>query len=320
MNPSFEISPIILAQIAEIMRLLGRYEVQPNLVVKPHLRKENRIRTIRDSLAIEGNSLTIDQVTAILDGKRVAGTAREILEVQNAAGVYETLASLSPYNIKHFLKAHRLMMKGLIGSAGRFRKGSVGVLNGTKVAHLAPPASRVSSLIEDLFSFVQKDESTHPIIKSSVFHYEVEFIHPFDDGNGRMGRLWQHALLIDFHPVFAILPVESMVKKNQQEYYQALAASDHSGQSTAFLEFGLRTILETLKEQLPALAPKRLTSTERLQIAQEQLKSNWFTRKDYLKLFSDISTATASRDLKSGVDSNQLEKKGDRALTRYRFR
>lgn len=211
------------------------------------MRKENRIKTIHSSLAIENNSLSLEQITAIINGKRVLGNPNEIKEVKNSIQAYDLLLSLNPYNEKDLLKAHKLMMQDLVDRNGKYRTDGVGIFDGEKVVHLAPPANRVPELMFDLFEWL-KTSDVHPLIKSCVFHYEFEFIHPFQDGNGRMGRLWQTVILKDWKEVFAWLPVETLIKENQKEYYNALGVSDSAADSTKFIEFMLTLILNTIEE------------------------------------------------------------------------
>lgn len=304
--------------MAQIERLIGRIEGLEQLKPQPHLRKSNRVRTIQGSLAIEGNTLDLDQVTALLEGKRIIGRKEEIQEALNAIKVYESMADFDPFSPKSLLKSHRLMMDGLIPDAGKWRTRNVGILKGSKVSHIAPKADRVPHLMDDLFLFL-KDEELNPLIRSCVFHYELEFIHPFQDGNGRIGRFWHTLLLYNYHPAFEFIPIESLIRDHQQEYYAALESSDRAGDSTAFVDFSLGIILESLEDFISAFAPKPLTATERISRAKEQFARQQFSRKHYLELFKTISTATASRDLKQAVDSNSLTKTGEKALTFYRF-
>lgn len=213
------------------------------------LRKKNRIKTIQSSLAIENNSLTVEQITAIIEGKRVFGNPREIKEVTNALEAYELLLQLNPYKEEDILKAHQLMMQELVGQSGQYRKSGVGVFNGKDVVHLAPPADRVPFLMEDLFCWL-KNSDIHLLIKSSVFHYEFEFIHPFEDGNGRMGRLWQTVILKEWKEIFAWLPVETLIKENQAKYYDVLRISDKNGDSTKFIEFMLEMLLRAIEKHI----------------------------------------------------------------------
>ena len=209
--PPFTITDEITSLIADIAELVGHLTATADHLPAPHLRKENRIKTIQSSLAIENNSLTVDQVTAIVEGKRVLGPPNEIQEVRNALDAYELLMELNPYKEKDLLKAHKLMMTDLVNENGRYRQGGVGVFDGQKCIHMAPPAQRVPVLMADLLGWV-KQTKVHPLVSSCVFHYEFEFIHPFADGNGRMGRMWQTILLMQWKPIFAWIPVETIVK------------------------------------------------------------------------------------------------------------
>ncbi len=246
-QPPFEITPKIIELISNISEKVGEINSLQNSPYQIKLRKENRIKTIHSSLAIENNSLSLEQITAIIDGKRVLGNPNEITEVKNSIQAYDLLLSLKPYQEKDLLKAHKLMMQGLVDKSGEYRTDDVGVFNGKEVVHLAPPASRVPLLMLDLFKWL-KNSDIHPLIKSCVFHYEFEFIHPFQDGNGRMGRLWQTVILKEWKEVFAWLPVETLVKENQKEYYNALGKSDAAGDSIRFIEFMLTLIFTTIEE------------------------------------------------------------------------
>ena len=240
-TPPFTITDEIMTLVADIAERMGHLTASVDQLPAPHLRKENRIKTIQSSLAIENNSLSINQVTAILEGKRVLGAPNEIKEVKNAIDAYELLLELNPYKPADLLKAHKLMMADLVRESGRFRSGGVGVFDGKKCIHLAPPADRVPALMADLFEWVKKTK-VHPLVSSCVFHYEFEFIHPFADGNGRMGRMWQTLLLMQWNPIFAWIPVETIVKEHQQEYYAAMAQSDSTADSTPFISFMLRCL------------------------------------------------------------------------------
>ena len=246
-TPPYTITDEISALVAEIADQVGQLTSAAKDIPVPHLRKENRIKTIQSSLAIENNSLTVDQVTAIVEGKRVLGPPNEIQEVKNAIDAYELLLELNPFKEKDLLRAHKLMMTDLVKENGRYRQGDVGVFDGQKCIHMAPPAQRVPLLMADLFGWV-KQSKAHPLISSCVFHYEFEFIHPFADGNGRMGRMWQTLLLMQWKPIFAWIPVETIVKEHQQEYYAAIAKSDSEANSTAFITFMLRCLKEALGE------------------------------------------------------------------------
>lgn len=245
-EPPFHMTDRIIELLAAVSEEIGRIRVLSRGSLSPKLRRGNRIRSIHSSLAIEHNSLSLAQVTAILDGKRVLGAPNEIREVKNAYDAYEMMLTLDPYSVCDLLLAHREMMKGLIAENGRFRAGGVGVFDGKRLLHVAPPASLVPGEIENLFEWY-KASRMHPLIKSAVFHYEFEFIHPFADGNGRMGRMWHSMLLGRWNDLFYWLPVEELIRSRQQEYYAALAASDAAADSSLFAELMLEILWETLR-------------------------------------------------------------------------
>lgn len=314
MKPPYDISPKILKLITAISEKIG--EVNANYLTKqsPQLRKQNRIKTIHSSLQIEGNTLTEEQITALIENKRVIGPEKEVLEVLNAIRVYEKLEDYKLDSDKSFLKAHQELMKGLIESAGKYRKQGVGIMKGSKVEHIAPPYENVPYLMKDLFEYV-KDSEELTLIKSCVFHYEMEFIHPFLDGNGRMGRLWQTLILMSEYPVFEFLPFETLISQTQNEYYQALAMSDKSGKSTFFIEYMLEVIDKSLGNLLN-YNNRVLKDIDRLDYFLK-LGIKEFTRKDYMNTFKDLSSATASRDLKKGVELQLFESTGTQNKTKY---
>lgn len=246
-KPPFHMTDKMTSLIAEISEQVGRITVLQEGTISPHLRRENRIRTIHSSLAIEHNSLSLEQVTAILDGKRVLGNPNEIKEVQNAYEAYELMLRLNPASVDDLLKAHKLMMNGLVSENGRFRSGGVGVFDGEVLIHMAPPAEFVPEHIQNLFAWYQKSE-LHPLIKSAIFHYEFEFIHPFADGNGRMGRMWHSLLLGKWKEMFLWLPIEELIQSRQKEYYDALGAADKQAGSAGFVELILEIIRDSLTE------------------------------------------------------------------------
>lgn len=245
--PPFQLTPVVLDLVAQIGEEMGRLGARSDSPVAPALRRGNRLRSIQASLAIENNTLTLEQVTAVIAGKRVLGPPQEIQEVRNAFAAYEALPSWKPWVQKDLMAAHKLIMTGLVKGAGQYRTGGVGIAQGTTVVHLAPPAARVPGLMRDLLDWLQKAD-VHPLVASCVFHYELEFIHPFADGNGRMGRLWQTLILSQWKPVLAYLPVETVIRDRQAEYYGALAAADKEGHSTVFIEFLLNALLQALRE------------------------------------------------------------------------
>jgi Fic family protein len=245
-QPPFEITTKLLNHIGAIAELVGRLDAR-GWQVSPQLRKQNQIRTIQGTLAIEGNTLSLDQVTAILEGRRVLGTQREIAEVTGAIQAYEALPGLKPDSVKDLLRVHRLLMAEVLVGAGKFRTGAVGIHQGDRVIHVAPPAKGVPELMGDLLDWVKRGQE-HALVKSCVFHYKLEFIHPFMDGNGRMGRLWQTLILGKWNPLFYLLPIESLVKDQQDRYYQVLQAADAAASSTVFVEMLLEVIEAALRE------------------------------------------------------------------------
>ncbi|MFZ4596774.1 MAG: Fic family protein [Verrucomicrobiaceae bacterium] len=245
--PPFTLTSRVLHLAMEISQEIGRLSAQGETAHALALRRANRLKSIHASLAIENNTLSLEQVTAVIAGKRVLAPPQEIQEVRNAYAAYEAMEGWKPWSEKHLLTAHRLLMKDLVDSAGRYRTGGVGIAQGTRIVHLAPSAERVPGLMKDLLRWL-KDTDAHPLISSCVFHYELEFIHPFADGNGRMGRLWQTLILSQWSSPLANLPVETVIRARQAEYYQALAASDKQGNSTIFIEFLLAILLQVLRD------------------------------------------------------------------------
>jgi Fic family protein len=253
-QPPFSITPAIVTLVGKISEAVGRLTILNEQSKSLRLRRINRIRTIRGSLAIEGNQLTEAQITAILGGKRVVAPPREVQEVRNALAAYDRFDAWDPGAEKDLLEAHRILMSGLIDEAGNYRHGGVGVMEGSHVIHMAPPADRVPSLMGDLFRWLVASDA-HPLITSSVFHYEFEFIHPFADGNGRMGRLWQSLILARWNALFADLPVENLVFEHQTEYYQALQESTRQTDCAPFIAFILSMILDAVGISAPQVAP-----------------------------------------------------------------
>ena len=262
--PPFTVSAEAINLIAEISGQIERYAIRLEQEDGLRLRKANRIKTIHSSLAIEGNTLTEDEVRDIIDGKNVVAPIRQIQEVKNAIATYELYPKLNPFSVKDLLKAHGVMMQALVDEAGKFRRSGVGVFSEQGLVHMAPPADRVPMLMDDLFDWL-KQSRDHLLIRSCVFHYEFEFIHPFIDGNGRTGRLWQSLILGKLHPLFEHLPVENMVYANQQAYYDAITSSSNAGQSGPFIDFMLNEIYKTLKaHQGEALPHDSAAPVERL--------------------------------------------------------
>lgn len=317
-QPPHSLTPAMLRLVSTISEAVGRLSVleeEKNL----RLRRANRIRTIQGSLAIEGNTLSEEQITAILEGKRVIAPPKEILEVRNAIKAYEQFETWKATIEKDLLKAHAVLMTGLVDDAGSYRKGNVGVTNGDQVVHMAPPANRVKHLMGDLFGWLA---NTHEplLIASSVFHYEFEFIHPFSDGNGRMGRLWQTLILNQWNPLFANLPVESMVHEHQSEYYQAINLSTKKTDSAPFIEFMLQMILNTIESSTPQVDPqvtpqvKKLLSALKDEMSRDDLQTALGLHER--KSFSERYLKPA---LNAGLIEMTIPEKPNSRLQKYRL-
>ncbi len=272
-NPPFTITNRILSHVSSISEKIGRITATANLEAKPHLRKNNRIKSIHSSLKIEANSLTLGQVRDVINGKAVLGKQKEIQEVKNAYAAYERLSEIDPYNIQYLKQFHGIMTKYLVEESGKFRLGEEGVFNGDQCIFMAPLARFVPQLMNELFDWMKEArENVHPLVLSSVFHYEFVFIHPFSDGNGRMARLWHTAILSKWQPIFEYIPIESQIEKFQDEYYDAIAKCHVAGESTIFIEFMLSQIDKILddisaqinekNEYLPETVQKLLTAME----------------------------------------------------------
>ncbi|MDC9590297.1 Fic family protein [Xenorhabdus sp. XENO-10] len=304
-QPPYRITPSILNRVIEIGELLGRWSVQSE-TISPLLRKENRIRTIQASLAIEHNSLSIEQVTAIMDGKRVLAPAKDIQEVRNAILAYEKLPDWRSHRLSDLLAAHRLLMMGLIDQPGQLRCSDVGIYRENQLVHMAPPASQISRLVSDLLTWL-KQTDIHPLIASSIFHYEFEFIHPFADGNGRMGRLWQTLILSEWRSELAWLPVETIMHYQQQAYYQVLRECDHASDCTSFIDFMLEKLVRALKESIHTEKPN--TTSMLVEMSVENSQPLNATSQKILSIIADQPSITISQladDL--GVNPRTIER------------
>lgn len=262
-QPPFEITNTMLSVVSSISEKIGRITATANLESKPHLRRNNRIQSIHSSLKIEANSLTLGQVRDVINGRLVLGEQKEIQEVKNAYAAYEQLMNIDLYSIDNLKRLHGIMTRYLVNESGDFRKGEEGVFNGDRCIFIAPPAQFVSELMDNLFSWMRASQSTlHPLILSSVFHYEFVFIHPFTDGNGRMARLWHTAILAQWKPIFEYIPIESQIEKFQADYYAAIAQCHSAGKSTIFIEFMLNQIDHILDELSASVTADSLETTE----------------------------------------------------------
>lgn len=316
-----DITPKIVSLVAEISKLLGRCGEMGAPPPEPKLRRTALAKSLHATAAIEGNTLSVDQVGAILDGRPVPSNhPREILEVQNSAAAYDRAIKFKPWSVKDFLSAHKIIMAQLVVDAGKFRSGQVGVWQDGKVRHMAPPAKRVPKLMDDLFENLAKAKDLPLLVRAAIVHYEIEFIHPFSDGNGRMGRLWQHVVLLQESPAFHYCPFESVIYARQSAYYKALRTADRQGNASPFVEFALDALKVALEEAIGSLRPRKSTPSGRLGQAQLAFGLQKFSRKDYMKHFQDISTATASRDLAAAVAEGALLMDGEKALARYQFK
>lgn len=322
-TPPYSTTETMIALVAEISESIGLIAAWQHMNTNPQLRRDNRIRTIHASLAIENNSLSLDQVTDIINGKRVLGAPAEIREVKNAYEVYERLLTYDPYSVQDLLKAHAVLMEGLVkeAEAGCFRSGGVGVFKGDQMVHMAPPARMVPGHTQNLLLWA-KTTKTHPLIASSVFHYEFEFIHPFADGNGRMGRMWNTLLLYRWKPVFAWIPVETIICERQEEYYTALGVADETSDATPFVEFLLQAILDTLRiieqDQVPR---KGISPSIRIfldQLGNEALSAGELMQRMGLKNRPSFSKTYLSPALDAGLIEMTLPDKPSSKNQKYR--
>ena len=250
-QPPFQLTHRMTARVADIAERLGEWKAAHRGTLVPELRRGNRIRSLQASLAIEQNTLSVEQVTAVLAGKPVLGSPKEVQEVRNAFAAYETTERWQPHRLADLLQAHGLLMAGLVDRPGKLRDGDVGIWRGSKLLHMAPPAGQVPRLVKDLLAWLRRTDA-HPLVASAAFHYDFEFIHPFSDGNGRMGRLWQTLILARWQPMLAWLPVETVIRHRQRDYYAQLARADAASDCSGFIEFMLQAIADSLDEAIAA--------------------------------------------------------------------
>lgn len=311
-QPPFQITNKMIDDVAEISELTGRLSVSGQLSSNPNLRRTNRIRTIHGSLAIEQNTLSLEQVTAVLNGKRVLAPPKDIAEVKNAYEIYERLDELDPYSVDNLLTAHGIMMRGLVEESGVFRTRPVGVVNAEgHILHFGTLPQYVPDLVTDLLDWT-KHSDLHMLIRSCVFHYELELIHPFADGNGRIGRLWHTLLLSRYNSVFAWLPVESIIHDRQQEYYDAINRSNDMGESTVFIEFMLSAIKASLMDAIStsdAISDGKMDKAAiRWQQIERFLRTHELIMNSDVRALCGVSPATANRILAGLVKDGKLVK------------
>jgi len=316
MKPPFDITPKVLNLTAEISAMIGRLEGSRLRIPLVDLRRQVDASSIHSSCVIEGNTLTLEQATDVINGKRVIGPKKDILEIKNAHKLYGMINEFNPLQEKDLLRAHRILMEGLVKTAGEYRRTGVVVATQGKVIHKAPPYQRVPELVSQLFDFIDQSKDLHQLITSSIFHYEFEFIHPFEDGNGRLGRFWQILMLRQIKPAFNLVPIETAIKQHQQEYYQAIEQVSKNGKSTVFVEFMLSVILEAVLG-LEKLVSGKAKPRDRIAFMMKHCPQE-FTRKDYIQIVGNIEMHTASRDLKEAVEQGLLKMKGIRARAVYK--
>ena len=326
-QPPYTITSKIIYLIAQISENIGRLTVLEEIQDSLKLRKANRIRTIQGSLAIEGNTLSTEQITAILNGKTVIAPPKEVQEVRNAIKAYEAFQQWQPSQESDLLQAHQILMTGLIDEVGQYRHGGVGVMSGDRVVHMAPPANQINRLMVDLLDWLN-DSEVHPLIQSSVFHYEFEFIHPFADGNGRMGRLWQTLILSRWNPIFANIPVESLIYQNQKAYYEALQASTDRTDSAPFIEFILQMILDAiLSSNDTAQASDHATAqaSDHVQRLLSAMKQEDYTLAELMQLVGLTHRATFQKNylnpaIEAGLIKRTIPDKPKSPKQRYRLK
>ena len=298
-QPPFQLTHTMMRHVARIGELIGMWKAANQNRLVPELRRGNRIKTIQASLAVEQNTLTLEQVTAVIEGKTVLGLPKEIQEVRNAFAAYEALEHWHPHHIDDLLAAHALLLHGLIDDAGHWRSKGAGIYRGEQLVHMAPPASQIPRLMADLFDWLANTDA-HPLIASAAFHYEFEFIHPFGDGNGRIGRLWQTLILSHWQPMLAFLPVETVIKHRQQTYYQLLTESDQKSDCSAFIEFLLQAIEDSLQEAI-----NTQSDTEKMRV-QMRVQTRVQTPELILNLLSEhpqMSLADVAQQIEKSVST-----------------
>jgi len=299
MEPVYTITNSMINKVVEILVEVDKLQFQVEKNLK--LRKENRIKSIQSSLAIENNTLSVEQMTDIIEGKRVLGDPKEIKEVKNAYEAYKDILTFDPYNEKDFLKAHALLTHDLVNESGIYRSGDVVVNNSSgKIVHMGARSQFVGSLMDNLFKWA-KNNDTHEIIKSCIFHYEIEAIHPFADGNGRMGRLWQTVILANYKPIFAWIPIETVIYDNQASYYEVLSKADKTNDSSVFIDFMLDVILQTLKEYKISTSLKDNVDNTKIHKLSNQEKQAYVVIEKYLKEHYSINTTIASKLTKKSL-------------------
>lgn len=305
-TPPYTMTSKMLTLATSIGEELTKIEYEANKIITPTLRKKNRIKTLAGTLEIEGNFLGEEKITAILEGKRVLGTYQEVLEVEGAINAYKEFEKYRYDSLDDLLKAHKILMKDILKTAGSFRSVNVGVGSSDGVSHVAPPYGVVPSLMQELFDWL-KNSDEHILIKSCVFHYEFEFIHPFSDGNGRIGRLWQSVILYHWREVFSAIPTESIVRDNQEKYYEVLEESGSLGESTPFIEFMLEVILESIKSSVKSSVKSSANTEDKIL---EYLEQNPKATIRKLADILDLTTRAIEKQIANLKKENRLKRVG----------
>ena len=305
-NPPYTITTKMVNLISDISEELTKIEVSKQHIITPKLRKINRIKTLAGTLEIEGNFLGEEKITAILEGKRVLGTMLEVAEAEGAIDAYKEFENYDPHSLDDLLKAHKILMNGILKNAGNFRSVNVGVGSKEGVSHVAPPHGVVPELMGQLFSWLGSSDE-HPLIKSCIFHYEFEFIHPFSDGNGRIGRLWQSVILYHWKKVFSSLPTESIIRDHQKHYYEALENAGALGESTPFVEFMLEVILESVKSSVKGSVQSSVNTDEKIL---SYLRGNPTTTIKELATALELTTRAIEKQIANLKKENRLQRVG----------
>jgi len=305
-TPPYTITSKMVNFIASISEELTKIEYHKDTTITPKLRKVNRVKTLAGTLEIEGNFLGEEKITALLEGKTVLGTYQEILEVEGAIEAYKELENYSFDRLEDLLKAHKLLMSGILKNAGKFRTTNVGVGGKDGLTHIAPQPTMVLQLMSELFEWL-KNSDEHPLISSCIFHYEFEFIHPFSDGNGRVGRLWQSVILYHYREVFSAIPTESMVRENQAQYYEAIEKSTSLGESTPFIEFMLEVILKTIRSSVKGSVKSSVNTEDKIL---DYLKQNPRSTIKYLAQILNLTSRAIEKQIANLKKENRLLRVG----------
>lgn len=319
LNTKIEFTPFIQNLVIDIANEISNIERMPSQLPSVSLRKQNQVRTIFSTTKIEGNTLNFDEVTAIIEGRKIKGDKKEINEIKNTFKIYDQINDFDPYSFHDYLLCHNILMKNLIKTNGKIRKVNVGIQSKGKIKSVFPEFEKVESLCRDFFEYISNSKDNY-IVKSCMIHYLSVSIHPFEDGNGRISRFWQRLFLSKNYEIFKYLPIESFIRSNEEKYYESLSKSQKANNPTRFIEMSLKCILEALIEAKGYQYEVTTTAQERrFQKAKNIFENHTFTRKDYLKIFPSLSESSATKDLTKLVQNGTLDKSGIRSSTVYKF-